>query len=120
MQMMARSSTEGELPGLGWLDAEVKRLDDSAARARACLPHMGWNDVSARAHPLFAGLEEPCFYFLHSYYIQPVDEECTLATVDFHGTFPCAVVKKNILGVQFHPEKSHSWGIRLLRNFALL
>jgi len=119
MQMMAKSSEEGALPGLGWLDAEVCRFDvDAASNWAPRLPHMGWNDV----HPLssdglFEGLEDVRCYFLHSYYLRPLAPAMTLATTDYHGAFTSAVRAGNIQGTQFHPEKSHEWGIGLLRNF---
>lgn len=119
MQMMARSSEEGTLPGLSWIDAEVKRFDDSKFVQKACLPHMGWNDVNpARATGLFEGLEGSRFYFLHSYYIAPESPRDVLATTDYNGLFASSVQCANVYGTQFHPEKSHKWGVQLLKNFA--
>jgi imidazole glycerol-phosphate synthase subunit HisH len=116
MQILARSSDEGALPGLGWIDGCVSQF--TARR----LPHMGWNDVSpAAASPLFAGLEtEARFYFLHSYYFDCAAREHVLATSEYGINFACAVRSDNIYGVQFHPEKSHHYGTRLLKNFAEL
>ena len=72
MQMMAKSSEEGRLQGLGWIDATVKRFDESLLNQRTHLPHMGWNDVDAsNSCPLFTGIENPLYYFLHSYYVEP-------------------------------------------------
>jgi len=120
MQMMARTSDEGELPGLGWIDAKVARFDLAEAH-RYPLPHMGWNDIQPRsAECLFRGSESPRFYFLHSYYFVPEHDQDVLATADYGGQFTAAVRKANIIGTQFHPEKSHQWGIDLLRNFAEL
>lgn len=119
MQILARRSDEGALPGLGWIDAEVRRFDESRFQARTRLPHMGWNDVQpVVGDSLFAGIESPRFYFLHSYYFRPGDTGQTLATTDYNGVFTSAVRQSNIYGVQFHPEKSHHWGVRLLQNFA--
>jgi glutamine amidotransferase len=120
MQLLARRSDEGALPGLGWIDAEVQRFDHARFRQRTHLPHMGWNDVNVtNAHPLFAGLEqEASFYFLHSYHMVCARPENVLAEADYGGAFTCAVHAANIFGVQFHPEKSHQSGIRLLQNFA--
>jgi len=121
MQMMTRRSDEGELPGLGWMDAEVKWLGSEEGRVTRglALPHMGWNDVvPAVEHSLFSGLVEPRFYFLHSYYFVPGHPQQILATTNYGGEFTSAAGNGHIFGVQFHPEKSHSWGIRLLRNFA--
>jgi len=121
MQIMARRSDEGKLPGLGWFDAEVKRFDDSVAGAEKMrLPHMGWNDAEQDGAGLFAGLESSRFYFLHSYFFSPGSQEQVLARTDYHGAFASAVRSGNIFGVQFHPEKSHQWGIQLLKNFSEL
>jgi glutamine amidotransferase len=122
MQMMARSSDEGSTAGLGWFDAEVKLFDDARFVGPTHLPHMGWNDVEpVRAEGLFAGLGDGArFYFLHSYYFAPNDPADLLASADYGGRFACAVQRGNVHGVQFHPEKSHGWGIRLLQNFASL
>ncbi len=118
MQMMARRSEEGNLPGLGWFDAEVRRFDVTGFRTKTRLPHMGWNDVKPIVHKLFGGLETSRFYFLHSYYFAVADSSQTLAITDYNGSFTSAVWRGNIFGVQFHPEKSHQWGVRLLKNFA--
>lgn len=121
MQILARRSDEGELPGLGWIDAEVKRFDESRFTQRTHLPHMGWNDVVPLASDcLFKGMDAPRFYFLHSYYFAPGLAEQSLAETDYNGLFTSAVRVGNIWGTQFHPEKSHQWGIQLLRNFAEL
>ncbi len=119
-QMLAARSEEGSLPGLSWIDAEVRRFEQSRLSGRIRLPHMGWNDaVATRPSPLFEGLELPMrFYFLHSYYFVPSSEECILTSTDYGGTFCSSAGQGNVFGVQFHPEKSHQWGIGLLRNFA--
>jgi imidazole glycerol-phosphate synthase subunit HisH len=117
MQMMANTSDEGDLEGLSWINAEVKRLDDSN---QACLPHMGWNDIDTiHKHPLFLGLEEEArFYFLHSYYFNQREPSQVLTQTYYHQLFTSSVCHKNIFGVQFHPEKSHRWGVQLLKNFS--
>ncbi len=120
MQMMARRSDEGAKSGLGWFDAEVKRFDESKFWHKTHLPHMGWNDVVPTSGALFRGLESPRFYFLHSYYFSPGDPAQMLATTDYNGIFTSAVCNGHIFGVQFHPEKSHHWGVQLLKNFAEL
>jgi glutamine amidotransferase len=120
MQMMARSSDEGNSPGLGWFDAKVKRFDKSRIQSRTHLPHMGWNDVyPTDTADLFYELDEDArFYFLHSYYFAPNDPTDVLAQTDYGDRFACAVRRGNVYGVQCHPEKSHHWGVQLLKNFA--
>jgi glutamine amidotransferase len=115
MQILGRSSEEGSAAGLGWIDGTVAKL--GAER----LPHMGWNDVAPRAAGgLFAGLETGArFYFLHSYYFRCANEADVLATSEYGAPFACAVRHGNVYGVQFHPEKSHRFGTRLLENFAV-
>lgn len=121
MQMMARSSEEGVLPGLGWIDATVVKFDTSLLVGKTHLPHMGWNDATPMStDTLFAGLDAPKYYFLHSYFMKPDREENTLATANYGVTFTSAARSDNVYGTQFHPEKSHQWGIRLLKNFAEL
>jgi glutamine amidotransferase len=122
MQMMARRSDEGDLRGLGWLDAEVKKFDMANSNQRTRLPHMGWNDVSATGFgDIFRGMEDGSrFYFLHSYYFAPAHAEDVLGRTDYNGSFASAVREGNVFGVQFHPEKSHRWGVQLLKNFAEL
>jgi glutamine amidotransferase len=120
MQILARRSDEGRLAGLGWIDGEVKRFDASRITAHTHLPHMGWNDVAPRqSDGLFRNLDDQArFYFLHSYYFEPRHPEHVLADTDYHGRYASSVGSDNVLGVQFHPEKSHRWGIQLLKNFA--
>jgi len=122
MQMLAKTSEEGVLPGLGYMDAVVRKFDESKMTRKLNLPHMGWNDITpSKGSKLFIGLEDqPLFYFLHSYYFECNNPEDSIATVDYGGEFVCAVNHNNIYGVQFHPEKSHQYGIQLLKNFAVL
>jgi glutamine amidotransferase len=119
MQMMAKRSEEGKMPGLGWIDAEVVRFDDRLFNGPTHLPHMGWNDVCpVSKDSLFQGLESPRYYFLHSYYVAPAKSSETLAMATYGLEFTAAVRAGNIFGTQFHPEKSHHWGVGLLKNFA--
>ena len=121
MQMMAKRSDEGKLPGLGWIDADVYRFDETGFHQQTRLPHMGWNDVSPRnGECLFRGLSAPRFYFLHSYYFAPARAEDVLGETDYNGSFTSVARAGNVFGTQFHPEKSHQWGIALLKNFAEL
>lgn len=122
MQMMGNSSDEGKLPGLGWIDASIKKFDETKIKQVTRLPHMGWNDVQPLiSNPLFDGLEKDAlFYFLHSYYFECNDPKDILATSDYGGKFACAAHHENIYGIQFHPEKSHHYGETLLHNFAKL
>lgn len=118
MQMMAERSEEGVLPGLGWIDADVVRFDPVRI-GDIPLPHMGWNDAQPLTFDsLFWGIEAPRYYFLHSYCIVPRRLDNILATAYYGCEFTAAVCDKHIFGTQFHPEKSHQWGIKLLKNFA--
>ncbi len=122
MQMMGHRSDEGVQHGLGWIDGEVKRFDDTKFQDKTHVPHMGWNDVQP-CHPggLFAGIEtDSRFYFLHSYYFAPASSDDILASTNYNGPFASSVRRDRVYGTQFHPEKSHQWGIRLLKNFAEL
>lgn len=119
MQIMARRSNEGSMPGLGWIEADVLRLSSkSSSNKNVLLPHMGWNDVfPVSKTTLFRSIDAPCFYFLHSYFFAPDDEGCVIAKTDYNGYFASSVQAGHIYGVQFHPEKSHKWGMQLLKNF---
>jgi imidazole glycerol-phosphate synthase subunit HisH len=120
MQLLCKRSEEGQLPGLGWLDAETVRFKFDGANAHLKIPHMGWNTLAVcQPHPLFAELEaENRFYFVHSYHVICAERRNVLAETRYGFDFASAVVKDNIMGVQFHPEKSHKFGMHLLRNFA--
>jgi glutamine amidotransferase len=122
MQMMGNYSEEGKLAGLKWIDASIKRFDESKINQVTRLPHMGWNDVAPiMKHPLFNGLEKNAlFYFLHSYYFECINQNDVLATAEYGGKFACAAYYENVYGIQFHPEKSHHYGELLLHNFAKL
>ena len=122
MQILANSSDEGICPGLGYINGEVKKFDISVFKQKTHLPHMGWNNINVKPnHSLFAHLEpKPLFYFLHSYYFKCNNNRDNIAESFYGEKFVCAVNHENIFGVQFHPEKSHKYGIQLLKNFAEL
>jgi imidazole glycerol-phosphate synthase subunit HisH len=119
MQLVMDSSEEGVLPGFGWVPGKVVRFtDDLGVR----IPHMGWNNVVvARDCPLVEGLAamDDCrFYFVHSYRVHCRDAHDAVLNAHYGVDFDAAVQRENVLGVQFHPEKSHRYGMALLRNFA--
>ena len=118
MQMMANCSEEGILPGLGWIPGEVKRFDESVFASNSCLPHMGWNNIVPKASPLLTNISDPRFYFLHSYFFEPTSDIHVVAEAEYGQRFAAAVSRDHVIGVQFHPEKSHHWGVQLLKNFA--
>lgn len=122
MQILANSSAEGKLNGLGWIPGNVKAFSSEPKAAGLPLPHMGWNDVHVTGgHKLFEKLEEEArFYFLHSYFFEATHQESVIATSSYGIDFCCAVQSENVYGVQFHPEKSHHFGTGLLKNFAEL
>lgn len=122
MQMLAKRSEEGVLPGLGYIDAVVRKFDELKMGRKLNLPHMGWNDILPfDGSGLLSNLgHNPLFYFLHSYYFECSNIEDSIATADYGGEFVCAINHNNIYGVQFHPEKSHQNGIQLLKNFSEL
>ena len=118
MQILSRGSEEGRLPGLGWIDADTVRFRPEGSGLR--VPHMGWNEVQVRGPGgILAGYEgDPRFYFVHSYHVRCDHPEEVLATTRYGIEFHSALQKGNIVGTQFHPEKSHRFGMRLLKNFA--
>jgi len=118
MQLLTKSSEEGNVNGLGWIDAKTIKfqLDNQIALK---IPHMGWNDVSINIpNPICDQLfNNSRFYFVHSYHVVCEKEENILMKTNFGGDFTSAITKENITGVQFHPEKSHKFGMQLIKNF---
>lgn len=119
MQLLTHGSEEGQRPGLGWIAARTKRLPNDPPLK---VPHMGWNAVRpVRAHPLIDRLpEESRFYFVHSYAVFADDPADSLLKACHGIEFDAAIAHDNICGAQFHPEKSHKFGMQLLANFARL
>ncbi|MFX0079375.1 MAG: imidazole glycerol phosphate synthase subunit HisH [Candidatus Hermodarchaeota archaeon] len=119
MQLLAQRSEEGKLDGLGWIDAEVIRFRFSSEQ-NLRIPHIGWNTITIQQEAcLFKRVyEESRFYFVHSYYVKCKSADTVLATTNYGFDFASAVVHDNIYGVQFHPEKSHKFGMLLLKNYA--
>lgn len=118
MQLLARSSEEGVERGLGWIQADVRRIDLPSSSPLK-VPHIGWLEVNpVRSSELF---DEPSrierFYFDHSYHVQCDDPKDVAAVIDYGGKLCCAVNSGNVAGVQFHPEKSHRFGMRVLEAF---
>lgn len=116
-QMLGTESAEGTERGLGWLDMQVRRFPDLPDLR---VPHMGWNQVRPRSssHRLTRDMEaESRFYFVHSYYMEPVDPDDILLLAHYGIEFAAGVSRGNISGVQFHPEKSHRFGKQLLASF---
>ncbi len=120
MQIMAESSQEGILEGLKWVPGKVLRFK-SDNELPINIPHMGWNSIKIKKEsPLFFGIKEPYFYFLHSYYFSPEKEDISIGETFSGKAFTSVFKYKNFYGTQFHPEKSHRNGIQLLKNFALI
>jgi glutamine amidotransferase len=142
-QLMTGHSEEGDTEGLGWVDADTIRFRDSALNGLK-IPHMGWREIDIKGeplpsgeplprgantpgsekslwgeNPLWAGLpSEPRFYFVHSYHFEFRQQQEVTATSLYGYDFACAFRKDNIFGTQFHPEKSHKFGMKLLENFS--
>ena len=118
MEVMGMTSEEGRTPGLQWLNAEAVRLKISIA-GRHKVPHMGWNRIQIKkSSALMKGVEDLSeFYFAHSYHLKVNDRSDLLTETEYGISFPSAVERNNVFGVQFHPEKSHRTGVQLLKNF---
>jgi imidazole glycerol-phosphate synthase subunit HisH len=118
MQLLCNSSEEGELPGIGFLNTSVIRFPKDISGIKLRIPHLGWNTVSKNnTSTLLNGIENPRFYFVHSYYCLAQDSTYKVENTSFGLSFHSYIQHENIYGVQFHPEKSHSNGKKLLQNF---
>ena len=117
MQLLTQSSEEGNATGLGWVNATCHRFP---VQPGLKVPHMGWNSVTqTNASPLTMGLPaDSRFYFVHSYYVRVADEKDSILKAHHGVTFDAALQSGNIYGAQFHPEKSHRFGMQLFKNFA--
>jgi glutamine amidotransferase len=118
MQLLTNYSEEGKTKGLGWIDAETMKFDfDEVSRLK--IPHIGWNNaVPAKPHWLFEGIStNDLFYFVHSYYVKVNTVDASVAQTTYGITFDASIQHQHIVGVQFHPEKSHDIGLTLLQNF---
>lgn len=118
MQLLAEKGYEGgETRGLCFIEGEVEKLKPSSPNER--IPHVGWNEVYPQIeHSLFEGIPDGTdFYFVHSYHLKPKSDKNILTTTPYCGNFVSTVISDNILGTQFHPEKSSRAGFQLLRNF---
>lgn len=120
LQLMTKGSEEGREAGLGWFDAETIRFKFEAEHSHLKVPHMGWNEaIVCREHPLVADWDaESRFYFVHSYQVVAKEMDAVLAETEYGVTIHSILGRGNIMGTQFHPEKSHRFGMRLLKNFA--
>lgn len=123
MQLLTNGSEEGQLPGLGWIPGYARHFKNRI-EYHLRVPHMGWNTVRLRQRSAildgFEQEEEPRFYFVHSYFVRVDDENNSLMRTSYGVEFDSAIIKDNIIGAQFHPEKSHKFGMKLFRNFAAL
>ena len=117
MQLLTSSSEEGKLPGLGWISGKARRF---SKRDELKVPHMGWN-VAQPSFPCALTIDlgvEPRYYFVHSYYVKVDDPQHSIMRTNYGIDFDSAIARDNIFGVQFHPEKSHRFGMKILKNFA--
>lgn len=120
IQLFCNGSQEGKLAGLGWIDADVIRFRTENTEEKIRIPHMGWNSVTEKKHSvLFEGMfEHPRFYFVHSYHLKLKNENDAWLKTHYGYDFVSAIEHENIFGCQFHPEKSHKYGMVIYKNFA--
>jgi glutamine amidotransferase len=118
MQLMCKRSEEGKMPGLGWFTADVKKFKSNDMSFK--IPQIGWNTIEPKKNSFLFNDDfvERRYYFVHSYYVETDNTDDILATTKYGLTYTSALQRNNLLGVQFHPEKSHKYGTSLLYNFA--
>lgn len=119
MQLFTKKSEEGKLPGLSWIDAETIKFKFNKSQVNLKIPHMGWNNITIKKQSqiLKDMHQNTRFYFVHSYHVV-CNKDQDILTTTYHGyNFASMVQRNNIIGVQFHPEKSHKFGMKLLENF---
>jgi glutamine amidotransferase len=119
VQLMTKGSEEGIMPGLGWFNAKTVKFDLKDEDARLKIPHMGWNDTFLKKESKYFNNddEEYRYYYVHSYHLLAEDKSDILTTAKYGYEFVSGLEKDNITGLQFHPEKSHKFGMRILKNF---
>lgn len=118
LQMFMEGSEEGKRPGLSWIKGTTVRFKPEKMQDNQKIPNMGWHEIMVKkSSRLLQNLEESRFYFAHSFYVQPEDAADTLLTAQYGYEFAVGLEKENLVGVQFHPEKSHRFGMQLLKNF---
>ena len=121
MQLLTNSSEEGSLAGLGWIDAKTMSFKNRIDK-KYRIPHMGWNIVNKSNVSLltngFEEFDETRFYFVHSYFVKVENEKNSILKTSYGVEFDSAIQKDNIYGAQFHPEKSHKFGMKFFENFA--
>lgn len=113
MQLMCNGSEEGQLPGFGWIDADVTKFHLEGLK----VPHMGWNHVAHRSSSLTTSSDRERYYFVHSYFVTCHNSSDIMYTTVFGNEFVSGFRRENVIGVQFHPEKSHRFGMELLRSY---
>ena len=122
MQIFSHKSSEGNSSGLNWFDADVKKINLQNHLNKMRLPHMGWNSIKfLKDDHLLSNIKDgEHFYFCHSYYFNCKNKEDIMTETEFSQKFPSIIKKDNIYGIQFHPEKSHDNGVKILENFSKL
>lgn len=121
MQLFTNFSEEGNVKGLGWISAQTRRFNFSSPNQHLRIPHVGWNTLETKRSALFEDIDpDKRYYFTHSYYVTCEDDGQALASTNYGGYFHSAIRRDNIYGTQFHPEKSHHHGLRLIKNFVEL